>query len=145
MAVLVGFIAFPDNSRLITAFCQMPVKTVGCRVQRPIGEPFDMQIGGVIGHITDLGIGLNPIDPFAMFRPKPIWVSDRFGVERLIPLGINMCVFGKRCAWLKNRLLIHLSPLDPLFRSLFTSVTFACCSSIVAVADRQARLICLTQ
>ena len=54
----------------------MSVETVRRRVQGAIGVPFDVKIGGVIGHITGLAVGFNPVDSLAMFRPKPIWVSD---------------------------------------------------------------------
>ena len=42
MALLIRFIAFPDNGRLIAAFGQMPVKTIRRCIQAAIGEPFDM-------------------------------------------------------------------------------------------------------
>ena len=76
MALLVWLISFPNNGGLITAFRQMSVETVRRRVQSAIGVPFDVKITRIIGNITDLAVGFNPVDSFAMFRPKGIWVSD---------------------------------------------------------------------
>ena len=48
MALLIRFIAFPDYGCLITAFGQMPVKTICRCIQAAIGKPVDVQVLGVI-------------------------------------------------------------------------------------------------
>ena len=70
MLVLVRFIAFPNDSRLITPRSKVPVKAIGGSIQCAVSKPFDMKILGVIGHIADLAVGLYPVDALAMLGPK---------------------------------------------------------------------------
>ena len=89
----IGIITFKDDGRLITAFFQMTVKTVGRNVQRAVFVPFDVKVFGVIADIFDGGIRLDPVNALAMFAPETFRVLNRLFVHRVIFCFVDQGIF----------------------------------------------------
>ncbi len=69
-------IAFPNNRGLITAGVEVAVEAVVGGIQRPVLVPFDGHVAGTVSSVFHLCIGLEPIDPLALFPPKAVRVID---------------------------------------------------------------------
>ncbi len=88
-------VAFPDDRRLITTCRQMPVEAVGADVQLTIFVPFDRDIRERVVDVLDLGVGRDPVDPFALLAPKGGGISDR-GRIHLIIFGFVSVGVGRK-------------------------------------------------
>ena len=73
--LIVGrIVTFPDNCGLITPDFEVPIQTVVRGIQGAVLKPFNGDIVGAISCIFDLGIRLEPINAFALFPPKGIFL-----------------------------------------------------------------------
>ena len=102
MQLLVGdglvvgrLVAFPDNRRLVAACFQVAVDAVGRRVERAVFVPFDRDVGHHEVDVFNFGVGLNPVEPLALFAPKALVVFDRSFVHLLVFRFIRVGGFGE--------------------------------------------------
>ena len=82
-------IAFPDDRGLLAACFEMTVQAIGGHVELPVLIPADVQIVRGIGHVPDLGVGLDPVDTLALLRPEAILVLDRTAVHAFVGLAVH--------------------------------------------------------
>ena len=84
-------VGLPDDGDLIATLLEMAVDAVGRDVEGAVLEPFDRDIGIGEGRVLDAGIGLDPVDTFAVLAPKRLGVSDRSfvhgAVHRVVDQG----------------------------------------------------------
>ncbi|CQR22456.1 Uncharacterised protein [Yersinia enterocolitica] len=103
---LIRIIAFPDNRSLITAFCQMAIQTVCCKVQCTIFKPADTDMAGIKRGILHRFIRFNPINNLAMLTPEFIWVLHRLLIILMILFWVYQGMLCN-CSW--NRVLMYLA------------------------------------
>ena len=102
-----GLVSLPDDRGLVAAGREMTVETIGRRVEGAVEIPFDMHIVRSIGNILDLAIGLDPVDPFALFAPEALRIVDRLLVHFQIFVVIDPGVLGNRVGYLEQRIVGH--------------------------------------
>ena len=73
--LLVGIVGFPDDSRLISTFIEMPIDTVGCDVQCSVFVPADIDVAGSKACVLDYGVGPNPVDTLSLPSPEGIGIG----------------------------------------------------------------------
>ena len=84
VAGLGGIVAFPDDRGLVGALGQMAVDAIVGDIGHPVLEPFDRDVVRVEAGVLDLGVGLEPVDPFAVFAPESLRVTQRTLVHLLV-------------------------------------------------------------
>ena len=82
-------VGLPYDGDLITTLLKMAVDAVGRDVESAVLEPFDRDIGIGEGRVLDAGLGLDPVDTFAVLTPKRLWVSDRSFVHGAVNRVVN--------------------------------------------------------
>ena len=65
----------------------MPVDAIVGDVRDPVLEPLDRHVVHVEAGVLDFGVGLEPVDPFALFAPESIRITQRALVHLLV-LGL---------------------------------------------------------
>ena len=92
-----GFVGLKDNGGFIGGRRRMAVDAVGRNVERAVFVPFDVHVAKIVAGVFYLGVGLDPVDPFAVLAPKGLGVCDGGGVHCLIRRGIGVGVGRKFC------------------------------------------------
>jgi hypothetical protein len=90
-----GIVGLPDNRGLIRLLRQVPIDAVGRDVQCAVGEPADVQVVGVEGHVTYLGVGRDPVQPLALLAPERVRVRDRLPVHFAVLLRVARVAVGE--------------------------------------------------
>ena len=85
-----GIIWFPYDRDLIGPRFQMAVNAVGGHVQCAIREPVDIDLAKFKGGILDPCVGLDPVDPLAVFTPECIGVRNRGGIHLAVGFRIDV-------------------------------------------------------
>ncbi len=75
-AIFGRIVPFPDDGDLIATLCQVAIEAVGGDVELAIFKPFDGDMARIVGGVFYPGVGLYPVEDFALFTPEGIWILD---------------------------------------------------------------------
>ena len=93
LCFVVRIVGLEDDRSLVAALFEVTVNTVVGNVQGAIVEPLDADFTEVVVDVFDLGVGLDPVQTFAVLAPECFGVVHRLGIHLLILCRINMSGF----------------------------------------------------
>src|SRR6476659_7996764 len=88
-----GIVGLPKYGNLMLALLQVAVDAMGRDVERAVLEPFDRDVWVGEACVLDDAIGLDPVDPLALFAPELVRLLHALLVELLVLVLIDEGVF----------------------------------------------------
>ena len=117
----VRIVALPDDRGLMRAIGQMAVDAIVGDVGHAILEPFDRDVVRIERDVLDLGVGLEPMDPFALLAPEPVGVRERVRIHLFVLRCVDPGALGPIDGNFVHLLGHELLSRRPLAAALFSN------------------------
>jgi hypothetical protein len=129
-------VTLPDDRGVVPFGRQVAVQAVVAHVGGTVLVPLDVHVARPIGHVLDLGIGLEPVDALALLAPKALGIVDRLGVELEIGGFVAPGALGELLRHRKDAVLGHLVRLPLLLPGRSGQTRLAAWLSISGIPHR---------
>ena len=126
-------VRLPDDGDLMPALLQMPVDAIGADIERAVLEPFDRDVRVGEARVLDDAVGLDPIDPLALFAPELVRLLDALAILLLVLVLVDEGLFLPVLRNLVDSFLRH-RPAPPY--ALRSPLSYEACSYYGRAASR---------